>query len=223
MVLPLLMDMETDGYSKTNEKESNIRDYIYLEDDGKILKYSVGFGWMDILKLLERYINNHNITDLYIVSEEQANKNYLPLNVIPYVGRFKLDGSFKKTNNYLAPKTSRMLLWLCKKNKDQEVLSEDLNSLFILAKEAYTNHDKEKLSFMKDIVNNMKYSFIDGNLDVKQIEELIKYEKNEKKLAELKWILETSRLNKKYLRSFGLEDKFIEISTLHKQNQKVKS
>ena len=227
MLLPLIQDIELSGEAPKRRANTNIKNYIYLQEGNKILKFYVDLSYWEILKILEKHINNKNINDYTIITQQEVEKNNIPFNVIPYLGNFRLEGNFRRTDNYLVPKDSdHLFLWLCEKIEERDLFNQDLECLYKIAKIAFEDGENEQLKTIKEITHSTTISFIerytiDYNELANKINEL-KSKSDKSKLEKLEWIFKTAKENKKYLKSFGLYDKFIEVAGLTKQNQKVK-
>lgn len=227
MLLPLIQDFEfISDESKNENKKKSIYNYIYLKQGNKLLKFDVWCSYSEILKILEKYTNEKPAADYRIMTHKEVIKNNIPFNVIPYLGKFRLQGNYMKTDNYLVPKEENYLFsWLCDRCDEITVVNRDLEILYNIAKLNYIDEDYETLKIIKRIIGTIKLNLVGSyTINSEQIEDvkkLIKEEKDNTKLQQLKWILKSSKENKKYIKAFGLEDKFLEVAVLNKQ--KVKS
>lgn len=227
ILLPMMQEMTYVGGHYKDPSNKKTKDYIYLQEENKILKFDVGFSYFEVLRILERYINYRDINDYTIITHKELEENNIPTGVLPYLGKFRLEGNFRRTNNYLAPKESdHLFLWLCEKLEERTLFSQDLECLYKTAKLAFEDGEEEQLQIIKDLIEKVGLAFIESyTVDYNELSNKINELENKgdkSKLNELKWIIETAKENKKYLKSLGLYDKFLERAGLNKQNQKIK-
>lgn len=227
-LLPMMQEMEYDRGHYKNPNSKKAENYIYVQEGDKILKFNVGFPYFEVLKNLEKYINQKNIYDYTVITHKELEENNIPTSVLSYLGKFRLEGNFRRTDNYLAPKDyDHLFMWLCEKSEERNLFSNDLKNIYKMTKLAFEDGEYEYQETMKDIVDSIEFSFIESyKVDYNQLSNKInelENSGNKKKLEKLEWIFRTAKENKKYLKYLGLHDMFLESAGINKQNQKVKS
>ena len=204
-----------------NTKNNNIYDYIFIENNGELLKYKITIDHVAIFNTLDKYINEIPYDNIQIVKEKDVKKWGLPTSWFRYVGKFQLGENLLPTNNYLFPPQKLLFRVLTDKYKNELVTTQDLYNLSSCYKNKY----------LKDLFRNIKIELIEKYKFNQSLEEQINIIENlvGKKtnsidsLQNLKWILETSKKNKKYIKLLNLTDSFYESKRAYiKEKQKIK-
>lgn len=230
-LVPCLQDIEVCSDEKRINKTT--KDHIFLEKDGQILKFKVSIPHLDITNAIETYLNNSKLDNCILKSEKYA-KLYYPLNLIESVGKFKLEGNWRKTKNYFIPKPNALTEFLYDKyriyNENVALYIEDLSKLSYFI-DIYKEEDKD---VELNIINTLKSKFIVElvevyDLDLNQleiyienIEKMVGNVKSRTTLYKLRNILIFGEQSKVYINELGIENKFIKAIKKDKEKQKVK-
>ena len=231
LLLPIIMEYSS---IEMQDKEENIRklnfyDYIYLTNGNELLKFKVELDHMDVVNVLEKYIDNQKSFDNVILSEKAAKETKVPLNFLYYLGKYKLENNIIKTKNYLAPKQTEFLEIITKKYSDSIVDSTDLNNLNEIMFDAKYYEEVATIELVYQLFDHVNVELVESfQIDtkelVKTIDNIRSLLKNSREcqlvLSNLKFILENAKANKKYIAKLGLLDKFT--SVIEEKKQKVK-
>jgi len=202
-----VMKMEKQKKSKTEG--------IFIEYDGSIYELKMTFNHMDIVNAIEEHIGEISIYNFEVKSEEKILEEGMIKKFFPYVGKFKIDGSRKVTNNYFVPVYSELLNILFLLYKDAVLLENSfsyIDRLYTIGTQANAPRTTEFIKrFLKkmeiEILNKYSIEELSYSLDC-----LIKIDDIEisKTFSSLKQLLETSTKNKERINNLGLNDKFID-------------
>ena len=89
---------------KEGYKECKSLEYCFCaEYNNQICKFKISFDDLDVTNLIEDYMNLIDIYCFEVVPESSLKDNPFYKKFFPYLGKFRLDGSFKSTHNYFAP------------------------------------------------------------------------------------------------------------------------
>lgn len=238
LLLPFIMehqDIESpinfNSFSEKKEftRKLNFYDYIYLMNDNELLKYKVELDHMDVVNVLEKYIDNKKSFDNVILSEKEAKESGVPLKFLYYLGKYRLEDKFIKTKNYLAPRQTLFLNVITEKYKDNIVGSKDLYNLSKVMFETIIEEDDDTKKLISDLFINADVELIEKleldekgfNSTINNIRILLNNNRQcQDVLSKLRCILDNSKLNKDYIISLGLQSKFS--SAIKKEKQKVK-
>ena len=237
MFIPMIpfMEMETgyinfDDYYKKKVKINE--SFIYLEKDGKILKFKVTPDPGVVIYAIRKYIDEQKQEKLEILNKKEILKREVPLQFYQYLGKFRLEQNILKTKNYLVPEKSPMLELLGNKYKDNIVTNKTLKRLEQIKIDAMVDENILDLKIIDLLLENLNiYLSSEYNTNRRQLNDCIdnvdKLLYSDKEvmyvLKRLKFILETSKENKKYINKLGLKDKFDEAFKRDNEKQKVKS
>lgn len=195
--------------------EKDKKTSIFVENDGWIYELKMTFDHMDIVNAIEEHISDINIYNFEVKSEDMILEEGMIKKFFPYVGKFKIDGSRKVTNNYFVPIYSELLNILFLLYKDAVLLENSfsyIDRLYTIGTQANaprtTEFIKRFLEKMEiEILNKYSIEELSYSLDC-----LIKIDDIEisKTFSSLKQLLETSTKNKERINNLGLNDKFID-------------
>jgi len=208
---------------KKNDIENNIYDYIFLENSGELLKYKIILNHMSIVDAIDRYINDTPYENIQIVKEKDVKKIGLPISWFRHVGKFQLGDNILSTNNYMCPPFKLFFRVLADKYKNELVTTKDLYNLSFCYKNKY----------LKDLFKNVNIELINKYKLNEKLEDQINTIENIvgnkidsiDTLQNLKWILESSKKNKMYIKKLELTEHFNESKRVYikeKQRQKIK-
>lgn len=208
MLSPLVIN------SNLEEKEEK---NIFVESNGKLYEYEIRFNHMNVVDAIESYVKNETIYNFTLVNENQAKIMGTPIKFLPYMGEFKLEGSLKKTKNYLSPLVTYFLNFLNNKYKDNIITSDDLKSLYELKKMYEKDSRINELEIFENLCYGIRVSLIntyDFNEDVgKNI--LLGFENRETNeefkivLEKIRELITVSTANNKYIKGLNLRDELL--------------
>ena len=174
---------------------------LCAEYDNKICKFKITFNDMDVY-LFE------------VVDEDSLENKAIAKKFFPYLGKFRLEGRFKSTNNYFAPSKQSELLSLLFSMYKTNILNE--KDFEYIAK-LYTLSDNDNiLNFIKKMFSKANIKLI-GECALEELNTHLNF--LEIKFSEirfsdtyisLKRILESSKENRESINKLGLNDYFIE-------------
>lgn len=231
-LIPLIQDIEICSDEKRINK--NTKDYIYLEKEGQILKFKVSIPHLDITSCLEDYLENLPVNKFDIRKESFIKPSIWPLDLVRYIGKFKLEGEHFKTKNYLVPTSTGLSRLLCEKYRHFSINVPFYNDDLKMLNEVSKIFLEEERTFELEIINTLKSNLevelqeiydIDLNqLEqyIKNIEKMLGNDECRTTLSKLRDILISSGKNKSYIKELGIEYKFHEAIKKDKEKQKVK-
>ena len=201
---------------KTVEKiEKDKKTSIFVENDGWIYELKMTFNHMDIVNAIEEHICDINIYNFEVKSEEMILNEGMIKKFFPYVGKFKIDGSRKVTNNYFVPSYSELLNILFLLYKDAVLLENSFRYIDRLYTLGTQTNAPRTTEFIKRFVEKMEIEIL-NKYSVEELSYsldcLIKIDNIEisKAFSSLKQLLEVSNKNKERINNLGLNDKFID-------------
>lgn len=223
-----------------NAESNEEYNYIYLENDNKILKFKITVDNSNIFGALEKCLNNLSIHEFEVMSEKNINAEKaagnldVPLILLPYVGEFRLDNPLFKTKNYLIPTHSsdnKLLKFLNKKYKNNIFSRMDLENLCELKQEQLAKINMQNSGIIDILCFYMNVELIDvydlnqkvGNTIIDSLDKLISNDGIRVILAKLRFILHSSDINKKCIKDLGLELNFIQAIEDYNEKQKQKN
>ena len=198
-------------------------------NDNELLKFKVELDHMDVVDVLEKYIDAQKSFDNVILSEKDAKESGVPLKFLYYLGKYRLEDNFIKTKNYLAPKQTLFLQLITQKYTDNIVDSKDLYNLSKVMFETIVEEDDDTKKLISDLFINANVELIEKielaeeelNSTINNVRTLLNNNRQcQDVLSKLKCILDNSKLNKDYIINLGLQSKFN--SVIKKEKQKVK-
>lgn len=210
-------------------------EFIYLDTDKRILKYKANLNHMAITEAMESCICNISIYDFRISDKKHAEMSSVPLKFLPKLGKFKLDENMFKTQNYLVPRSTDLMLLLNRIGKNCingvcTLTRYDLNKLYEIMIESYNNKNYIEVDIILDLCSKLNIELVaeyDLNKEsiskAKQIVESLTFNcETFQTLSELSIIMNSLNTNLDQICKLGLEKKFIEATRIKKQAQKVK-
>lgn len=215
--------------NKENTKKLNFYDYIYLMNENELLKFKVELNHMDVVNVLEKYIDSQKQFDMCILNEKDAKATKIPLKFLYYLGNYRLNNYLVKTKNYLVPEQTKFLNIITEKYKDSIIVSRDLNKLNNIMFDAQCDEDDVTQNLIDLLFDSVNVELVErfemnlGELEntINNIRTLLQNSREcQLVLSQLKYILEESKTNKEYITKLGLEYKFNK--AIEKQKQKVK-
>lgn len=197
-----------------SDLEENKDKNIYVESNGKIYEYEIIFNHMNVVDAIECYIRNESVYSFHLVDEEQAKTIGTPIKFLPYMGDFRLEGSYKKTRNYLSPVLTYLLNFLNNKYKDNVITNKDLKTLFELKKQYEKDSRLEGLEIIEILCHGIRVNLINMyDFNEKVGNEILLGFENKNTNKEFKIILEKIRdliyistSNNKYIKELNLKD-----------------
>ena len=135
--------------------------YIFLEIDNKIIKLRFSFDEIDILSAISNYVALANTHNFIVVSELDIKREYkIDKVVFPFVGKFKLQKHFKKTNNYFAPiKTEFFSFLLDLYNNPSEIKENIFTKLYDFYNTAQLTNDMHIIEVVRRLCKNIILQF----------------------------------------------------------------
>lgn len=239
MLLPLLMDIETDGVkvSENESKRMHSFDYVYLDTGKRILKFKVEFKRvMPVVDAMKACIGNIDKQEYFVASEKDLKKlNVVPKQFLEYAGKYKLEDKLFKTDNYLVPPTTRLIGELINMYKSFSYESQCLMNPCALNTFCNIINDQNTTEEEFEIINKL-LSKIDVTLvnefdcnseslivTINNIEKMVDGKTCKSTLNRLKWMLNSFESNINYINTLGIEEKFVEAVKSKSATQKVKS
>ena len=133
------------------------------------------------------------------------------------MGEFKLEDSYKKTNNYLAPLVTYFLNFLNEKYKDNAITNDDLESLYKLKKQYEKDSRMQELEILENLFHGIRVTLVDIYDFNEQIgKSIISGFKNIETNKEFKIILQKMREliivstnNNKYIKELNFKDEHL--------------
>lgn len=208
--------------------EKDNKTSIFVENDGWIYELKMTFNHMDIVNSIEEYISDINIYNFEVKSEEMILEEGMVKKFFPYVGKFKIDGSRKVTNNYFVPSYSELLNILFLLYKDPVLLENSfdyIDTLYTLGTQANAPKTTE---FIKRFLEKMDIEIL-KQYSVEELSYsldcLIKIDDIEisKTYSSLKQLLEVSTKNMERINRLGLNDKFIDAIKVKQLDEEFRS
>lgn len=188
---------------------------IFIENDNFVYEVKFTFNHMDIVNAIEEYISDINVYNFEVKSEEMILEEGMVKKFFPYVGKFKIDGSRKVTNNYFVPICSELLNILFLLYNDAVLLENSFSYIDRLYTLGIQTEASKTTEFIKKFLSNMQIDIV-NKYSVEELSYsldcLIKIEGIEisKTYSSLKQLLEASNINKERINRLGLNDKFID-------------
>lgn len=216
-------------------KHSKKDEFIYLDTDKRILKYKANLNHMAIADAIERSIANVSVFDYKVLDKKHAELSPVPLKFLPRLGKFKLDENMFKTQNYLVPRSTDLMLFLNKLGKNcingvSTLTRYDLNKLYDIMMESYNNKNYSDVDIILDLCSKLNIELVDEyNINKESIfkasrivEALTYNSETFQTLSDLSIIMNSLNTNLDQICKLGLEKKFIKATRIKKQAQKVK-
>lgn len=212
----------------TNE---DIESYIFLQENGQILKFKISIEHLNITSEFENYINATDIYSFDVLTEKEIENLIIPINLLRYIGKSRLEGNLLKTKNYLVPPITDLTKFLSKKYKIMKNTvtfdSLDLEEMCKMKQSFSSSINKKELSVIKKLCSSMnvelveKYDLNEESIEnsINNIGKLIGPDKIHVALLKTRWILYSSKNNKKLINELGLKNKFVEV--IQKEKQKT--
>ena len=224
MVLDFIEDLEYGG----GVAQNRIDDSIYLENENEILKLILKFNHMDIREIIVDYIQGVNIYNLKALDDISIESEYKTnVSFFPFIGKFKLEGNFKKTNNYLVPPNTELLRKLigfynCNNNFNNSISYHDLNVLNSLYKLSKEQNNILEESTLKNLFSKIHVQLVE-RLDKTLLKNVINSNNmiNKDEYRQIKFLLVSASENKEIFNEFGLINN-IEKQGLINNNKKQK-
>lgn len=223
--------LDNDFSSNNNLEEIKNEEYIFIQKDKQLLKFIVKTNHLNITNTLEQYLNNSSLYNSDVLSEKDI-KDKLPLNLVRSVGKYRLEGSLLKTNNYLVPPVTELTNILNEKYKENNSFvtfsSRDLHKLNLIKEDFRLDERIFELQLIENLLSSFEvelkgiYNISEKELEtyIDNITKLIGFDENKITLSKLRWILVSASHNEDYITGLGIEDKFDK--AINKGNQKVK-
>lgn len=230
-LLPIIQDMEIWVESDNESKRKNFYDYIYLISGNELLKFEIELDHMDVVNVLEQYLDSQRTFDKVIKSEKELKGTKIPLKFLYYLGKYTLEDNLFKTNNYLAPKQTPFLELITEKYWDGKVDPTDLDNLSCIKIDAECDEDATTIKLISDLFEKANVELIERfemNKDelictISNIRTLLNNSRESQDvLSKLRWILEKSKSNMEYITKLGIKDKFNKAIIEEIERQKVK-
>lgn len=230
-LLPIIQEMEM-GFDEEREnvsKRENFFDYIYLISGNELLKFEIELDHMDVVNVLEKYIDSQKTFDKVIMSEKELKGTKIPLKFLYPLGNYRLENNLFKTKNYLVPEKTPFLDVITEKYWDGIVDTTDLYDLNCIKTDAVYDEDDATIKLISGLFENANVELIERfEIDTEELDKTIYFIRNLLKnnreckdvLNELRWILEKSKSNMEYITKLGLKDKFNK--AIENSKQKVK-
>lgn len=232
-LLPIIMEhssLEMQD-NEENTKKKSFYDYIYLISGNELLKFEIELDHMDVVNVLEKYIDSQKTFDKVIMSEKSLKNTKIPLKFLYYLGKYTLEDNLFKTNNYLVPKQTPFLDVITEKYWDGIVDTTDLYNLNCIMIDAQCDEDVATINLISDLFKSAYVELVERfEIDTEELGKTIYFIRNLLKnsrecqdvLSKLRWILEKSKSNIEYITKLGLKDKFNNAITQERERQKVK-
>lgn len=216
---------------KRNKKD----EFIYLDTNKRILKYTTSLNHMAIANAIESCMANVSVYDYKMTDKKHAELSSVPLKFLPKLGKFKLNDNVFKTQNYLVPRSTAVLKFLNKLHKNCingvcTLTRYDFNKLYELVLESFNNRNYVEADIIIDLCNQLNIELV-GEYDLnkeeiskakKTVEDLTFNNETFQTLSELSIIMNSLNTSLNQICKLGLEKKFIEAARIKKQAQKVK-
>lgn len=232
-LLPIIMEhssLEMQD-SEENTKKKNFYDYIYLISGNELLKFEIELDHMDVVNVLEKYIDSQKTFDKVIMSEKSLKNTKIPLKFLYYLGKYTLEDNLFKTNNYLVPKQTPFLDVITEKYWDGIVDTTDLYNLNCIMIDAQCDEDVATINLISDLFKSANVELVESfEMNIEEVENTINNIRTllqnstecQNVLKKLDWILKKSKSNIEYITKLGLKDKFNDAIMQERERQKVK-
>ena len=232
-LLPFIMEhssMEMQD-NEENTKKKNFYDYIYLISGNELLKFEIELDHMDVVNVLEKYIDSQKTFDKVIMSEKELKGTKIPLKFLYPLGYYRLENNLFKTKNYLVPNQTEFLDVTTKKYWDGIVNTTDLYNLNCIMTDAVCDENEVTKKLISNLFKSANVELIERfEIDTEELGKTIYFIRNLLKngrecqdvLSKLRWILERSKSNIEYITRLGLKDKFNDAIIQERERQKVK-
>lgn len=230
-LLPIIQEIEIWVESENTSKRKCFYDYIYLISGNELLKFEIELDHIDVVNVLEKYIDSQKTFDKVIMSEKELKGTKIPLKFLYPLGNYRLENNLFKTKNYLVPNQTEFLDVITKKYWDGIVDTTDLYNLNCIMIDAVCDEDDVTKKLIGDLfesanvelVERFEISQVELMNTINNIKDLFKNGREyQDVLSKLKWVLEKSKSNMEYITKLGLKDKFNNAITQERERQKVK-
>lgn len=186
---------------------------IFIENDNYIYEIKITFKHMDIVNAIEKYIGMINTYTFEVKSEDSIVNKGMSKKYFPYVGKFRLNGNLKATNNYFVPIHNELLNVLFLTHKNDTLIENSLRYIDAV----YVSYDSNGniLEYLKNFLKKMqieilnKYSVEELNCSLNGLMKIGNTEIR-KTYSTIKQLLEDSIKNKEIINRLELNDKFID-------------
>ena len=224
-----------------NAESTEEYNYIYLENDEKLLKFKISVNGLNMINIIEKMIKNLGIYNFKVMSEKNVNLENeagnlnVPTILLPYVGEFRLDNPLFKTKNYLIPSDSsqnKLLKFFTEKYNNNLFTRMDLETLCELKSEEISKNNMNNLEFINQLCLDMNVELVDvydfnervGNCVIDSLEKLVVNNDVRGILAKIRFMLYSCNINKECIEKLGLEQNFATAIKNYneKEQQKVK-
>lgn len=217
--------------NEENTKKKNFYDYIYLISGNELLKFEIELDHMDVVNVLEKYIDSQKTFDKVIMSEKELKGTKIPLKFLYPLGNYRLENNLFKTKNYLVPNQTEFLDVITKKYWDGIVDTTDLYNLNCIMIDAQCDEDVAIINLISDLFKSANVELVESfEMNIDEVENTINNIRTllnnstecQNVLKKLDWILKKSKSNIEYITKLGLKDKFNSAITQERERQKVK-
>lgn len=189
------------------------KETIFIENNNYVYEIKMTFKHMNIVNAIEKYIGMINTYTFEVKSEDAIVSKGMSKKYFPYVGKFRLNGNLKATNNYFVPIHNELLNVLFLTYKNDTLIENSLRYIDAV----YVSYDINNniLEFLKNLVSKIqieilnKYSVEDLNYSLDGLIKISNPQISEA-YSSLKKILEDSIKNKEIINRLGLSDKFVD-------------
>ena len=211
-----------------DKKSDNLKKCICVENNNEIYKFKVIFNHMDVVNAIEDYVKIINVYDFEVVSEETLESKGMIKKFFPPLGKFRLEGNSKATNNYFAPPKTVIFETLFSMYRNDVLTELDFIKLENEYSLAINNQDESVSKFIKNFLDKMnvelldKYTLEELNTSLNCLERLSAESRLSKTYSSLKHLLEVSVRNRNRIVTLELSDKFNQIIKNPQANQIIK-
>jgi hypothetical protein len=210
---------------KDVERVEQPKETMFIENDGYVYEVKMTFNHMDVVNVIEQYISLISVYDFEVLSKQDIEKEGMHTKFFPKVGKFRLEGNIKTTDNYFVPEEIRILRILFSIYKKDVLTQSCFNNLdfYFTILDQLKNPTLSKV--IVDFLNKMdiqilnKYSLEELNYSVESLVKVKLDFQIAKAFSTVKDLLEMSKVNRERINRLGLNNKFIDIVKAKEKDQ----
>ena len=219
MFFNFIQDIEIGGYY--NEKFS-LYDSICIRHNNEILNVKITINHMDIVDVIENYVKTEDTYNFRVMCEEDVKLLRIRPSFFPFIGKYRLENSIRKTNNYFVPEKTPLLEELIDLYNDNHIYYISLNNLNLINNELIKNNNGTRLLILKKLCSKFSLELLE-KYNIESLEKIINYSNNlinKDDLNKMKWILKSSKENELIFNSLGLNEK---IKCIEEEKNSIKN
>lgn len=208
------MAMNAIDVKKAIKESDHLENCVCVLYDNQICKFKITFEDVDVDNLIEDYLNSRDIYLFEATDEDSLEDKSVATKFFPYLGKFRLEGRFKSTDNYFAPISQGGMLKILFSMYRSNILKE--NNLDEFEKLYSVAESDNILNFINQIFSNANielfnaYTLEELETSIDLLEKVSSSSRFFHAYLALKKLLESSKANRERIDKLGLNDYFVE-------------